>query len=120
MSLATLLTLLALAIVGVLIVDFVRSYVAATSTGWQRLWDAGRGSATMVVAQLGAVVALITAVSDHLADWISSLLGDPAAADSVKSAIQSYVTPATVGTAMLVFSGLVAWARLRTLSKPSA
>src|SRR5581483_3870212 len=49
MSLATLLTLLALAIVGVLIVDFVRSYVAATSSGWQRLWDAGRGSATMVV-----------------------------------------------------------------------
>jgi ABC-type sulfate transport system permease component len=110
-------TLSALALIAFLVFDFVRAYLKATTTGWQRVWDAGRGSATIIVVQLGVVASGIATASGDLVDWICSLVNDPSAADPIKTAIAQYCTPTTVGVAMVGYLGLVAWARLRTLNK---
>jgi hypothetical protein len=110
-------TLIALALIAIVAFDFVRAYLGATSTGWQRVWDAGRGSATMVAVQLGIVASCIATASGDVVDWICNLANDPGAADSIKGAIAQYCTPTTVGIAMVGYLGLVAWARLRTLNK---
>ena len=115
MTFKTALALIALAILAVLLIDFARAYAKATSTGWQRLWDAGRGSATVVVAQLGAAAGALVAASDRLTDWICNLVNAPGADDTIKGLIASTLTPTTVGIATVAFMGLVAWARMRTL-----
>lgn len=120
MSAKTIVTLIALAIFAVVLLDFVRAYLQATTTGWQRVWDAGRGSATIVVTQLGAGAGALVAMSDKLTDWITGLLNAPGADEQIKGLIASYLTPTTVGIATVAFMGLVAWARLRTLGKPEA
>jgi hypothetical protein len=120
MSMKTLVSLIALAILAVVLLDFVRAYMQATSAGWQRVWDAGRGSATIVVAQLGTVAGALVAASSQVTDWITGLLNTPGADEQIKSLIASYLTPTTVGIATVAFMALVAWARLRTLRKPVA
>jgi hypothetical protein len=110
-------TVVALALIAFLVFDFVRAYLGSTSTGWQRVWDAGRGSATIIVVQLGVVASGIATASGDLVDWICSLANDPSAADPIKATIAQYCTPTTVGVAMIGYLGLVAWARLRTLNR---
>jgi hypothetical protein len=71
------------------------------------------------MAQLGAIAAAIVTASAQVTDWVCGMLNDPGAADQIKAAISAYVTPTNVGIAVLIYTGLVAWARLRTLGKSS-
>ena len=109
--------LVALAVLAVVIFDFVRSYMKSTDTGWQRIRDAGRGSATIVIQQLGLVAAALVAMFNQVTDWICSLLSTPESADAIKSAIGSYVTGPNVGIALAVFVSLTVAARMRSLGK---
>jgi hypothetical protein len=117
MSFYTFVSLIALAIVSVVVFDFVRAYLKSTATGWQRIWDAGRGSATVVIGQLGMVASMLAVSFDKVVDWICSLLQDPSAADQIKTLIGQYVTATNVGLVMAAFTGLVVAARLRTLGQ---
>jgi hypothetical protein len=117
MSFKAITTFVALAIFAVVLYDFVSSYLKSTSTGFGRWIDAGRGSATMVVAQLGVLSGLLVAVSSQVTDWVCGLLNDPGAADAFKQVIQAWVTPTDVGIALALFAAVVAWARARTLKK---
>ena len=119
MSINTIISLAALAIFAVILYDFISSFVKSTSTGFQRWIDAGKGSATMVAAQLGAMVALIVAAGDKITDWVCGALNAPGAADSIKQAIQAWVTPTNAGVVLALFAATVAVARARTLGKPS-
>jgi hypothetical protein len=116
--LKNIITLIALTIIVIGVYDFIVSYRKSTNSGWQRVWDAGKGSATIVWQQLGLMVAGLLAASSSVTDWVCSLINDPSAAESVKSIIGAYVTPTTAGAAMAVFTLVTVWARLRTL-KPS-
>lgn len=108
-------TFVALTLIGVVVFDFVRQYRKASSAGWQRVWDAGRGSATIVWQQIGLVVAGLVAASETVVDWICRLVNAPGADEAIKGAISSYVTPVNVSAAMVVFIAITVWARLRTL-----
>ncbi len=102
---------LALGMIAVL----VSQYRKATSTGLQRVWDAGRGSATIVWSYIGLIVTGLTAGSGKLADLVFSVFNDPAGADAVKTAINSYVTPTTASVVGALFIAVTIWARSRTL-----
>jgi hypothetical protein len=117
MSFKLIATLIALGIAGIVAFDFVRSYLKATSVGWQRLWDAGRGSATIVWQQLGIVAACLVTASTSLTDWVCGLLNAPGADEAIKSTINSYVGPTSVGVVMVLYIGVTVWARLRTLGR---
>lgn len=109
----TIATFVILAVVGVIVYDFAIEYAKAGSSGWQRIWDAWSGGAANLKRQLGIVAAGAVAFSSKITDWVCSLLNDPSAADSVKSIISGYVTPATVGTAMAIFTLISIAAKLR-------
>jgi hypothetical protein len=109
--------LAAIAVLVVVIVDFMHSYMKSTETGWQRIWDAGRGSATIVIQQLGMVAAATVAMFNQVTDWVCSLLSTPESADAIKSAIGSYVTGPNVGIALAIFVSLTVAARMRSLGK---
>ncbi len=119
MSFATIVALIALALIAAVVGDFIWAYWKATSSGWQRVWDAGRGSATIVWQQLGLVAAALVTAGGKITDWICALVNDPSAADNIKSAIGSYVSPASVGIAMTAFIAVTIWARSRTLKTGS-
>jgi hypothetical protein len=115
MHIHTVISVVGLCIFAVVVYDFSTQYVKATSSGWQRIWDAGRGSATMVMAQLGAIAAGIAMAGDKVTDFVCGLLNAPGAADQIKAAIGQYVTGQNVGIVLLIFTALVAWARSRSL-----
>lgn len=117
MSLHGIISLAALAIVAIVLFDFVYSYVKSNSSGFQRWIDAGRGSATMVAAQLGGVVALFVASSQKITDWICGAINAPGADEAIKQGIQQLVTPTNAGLALAAFALAVAVARARTLGK---
>lgn len=117
MTLHGIVAVIALALVAVVIFDFVRSYLASATTGWARLLDAGRGSATILWSQIGFAIAAIVAALDQVMDWICQLTGTPGADDAIKSAIQQVVTPTTAAIALAAYALITAIARMRTLNK---
>lgn len=115
----TILSAIAIGMVCVVGWDFYRCYRKSTNHGWQRIWDAGHGSATLVVQQIGFVVAGLTLSADKISDWVTSMLNDPTADAQIKSLIHQYVNSTSVGIAMAIYIGLTVWARLRTLNQAS-
>lgn len=110
-------TLAAFAIIVWVVSIFTMGYLKATSSGFQRVIDGAKGSATMLVAQLGTIAAALIMASDSIVDFVCNLVNAPGVADQVKTAISQYVTPTNLGLAMLGFTLLVGWARSRTLGK---
>ncbi len=106
-----------LTLLAVVLFDFARAYAASTNTGWARLLDAGRGSATILWSQLGFVIAAVVAVLDQVLDWICQISGAPGADDAIKQAIQQAVTPTRVGVVVAIYVVITAVARMRTLGK---
>lgn len=90
-------------------VDFLIAYLRSKNTGTARLWDAGRGSATMVVGQLGLIGGGIDVGIGQLANY----LGMPGVTDAIKG----YLPDQAVGAAVMVFAAVTIAARLRTLGK---
>lgn len=107
----------ALVILCVVAGDFVFAYVRSKSTGFQRLIDAARGSATILAAQLGAIAAALVTAGGQITDWICAILNAPDADSQIKSFIGSYFTATNVGLAMLAYTLIVAAARARTLKR---
>jgi hypothetical protein len=117
MTLHGIVTVAIVAMVAIVVIDFTRSYAASGNTGWQRLLDAGRGSATILWSQLGFVIAGMLTAFDQLADLVCQLTGAPGADDAFKQAIQSYFTTTTVGTVLAIYAVITVLARVRTLNK---
>jgi hypothetical protein len=75
--------------------------------GWERLWAAGRGSATKLWAKFVMLVAGLTANLDSIADF----LGMP----ELKTAIDTYIgNPKIIAGVMLIISLVTIKARNRT------
>jgi len=115
MSVKTIASVIALGIFVFVLYDFIVAYAKSTQTGFARWVDAAKGSATILVAQLGAAAAALVTAGDSIADWVCSILNAPGADAQFKAALGQYVTATNVGIAMLIFTALVAWARSRTL-----
>jgi hypothetical protein len=109
------LPLIGLSVAAVVIFDFGRQYLKSISTGWGRVWDAGRGSATVVWQQFGLVVSGLVMGADRLIDWVCAAANDPSAADAIKGVINSYFTPPVAGLVGLAFIAITIKARMRTL-----
>ena len=117
--LSNLVTLAGLGVAGYVVYSFVTAYAKAEGSGFTRLRNAARGSATILVQQLGLVVAGLTTSLNGVVEFVSRFISDQAGAESVKQIIQSFVTPTTVGAALAIFSAVTVWARLRSLGKSS-
>lgn len=113
----TIIALAGLAAAAVVAVDFAKAYAASSKTGWARVWDGGRGSATIVWQQLGVVLGGLLAASDQAVDWLTQFLNAPGADDSIKNVLNQVVTPAKVGTALAIYALISIAARMRTLRK---
>lgn len=93
----------------VVLADFVIAYARSTKTGADRLWDAGRGSATIVVGQLALIGGGVDVGLAQIAQWLDM----PGVADAVKSALPE----AQVGAAVMIFAAISMAARLRTMGR---
>jgi hypothetical protein len=89
--------------------EFVVSYRKSTSTGWQRIWDGARGSATLVWMRLvfivGAGIDLITELADFL--------GAPGVSDTIRQ----YADPRVVSALMIAIAIIGEFARRRKNSR---
>ncbi len=106
-----------LALLAIVIYDFITAYRASTKTGRDRLWDAGRGSAVIVWQQFGLVIAGATMAATSVVDWVCQFLGAPGADEAIKSVIGTMFTPAKVGAALAIYAAVSVAARLRSLKK---
>lgn len=113
----TIVTLAALVIAGVVAADFAKAYFASSKIGWARVWDGGRGSATIVWQQLGVVLGGLLVASDQAVDWVTQFLNAPGADEAVKNALNQIVTPTKVGSALAIYAVISIVARMRTLRK---
>lgn len=107
MNLLSILAIAAGLLALVVAVDFAIAYFRSSSTGTQRLWDAGRGSATIVVCQLGFIGGGVDTGLQKLADFLNM--------PGVSDAIKGYLPAPAVGAAVIVFAAIALAARLRTL-----
>jgi hypothetical protein len=94
------------------VVDFVRSYKAASGTVWQRLLATGRHSATILwqrctIALAGFADALV---------WLADLLQAPGVAEPIKSVLQ----PQYVAVFVVAVAVVGELARRRTLGPTTA
>ena len=105
----------ALVLVAIVAIDFARCYSRSKNTGWTRLLDAGRGSATILWLQLGFVASCLMAALDAGADWVTQIVGAPGADDTIKQWIGSYFSPQNVGIVVGIYIMIAAIARARTL-----
>jgi hypothetical protein len=98
-------------------IEFVVQYRAASGEGWQRIWNAARGSATLAWQKFGLVMAGRVASLDMLVGWIGQALNQADIADKIQTGINAYVTPQYVGIAFAIYIAVTVIARLRTLGR---
>lgn len=91
------------------IYEFVTSYKASTNTGFQRILDGARGSATILWVRFVFIVGMGIDAMAALADF----LGAP----TVSAAITQYGDPKMVAALMIVIAVVTEFARRRTLPK---
>lgn len=96
-------------------VDFAVAYSRSKRTGVARLWDAGRGSATIVWSQFGLVVTAIIGSFNQVASWVFDAIGHPEIASQVHDFITQYISAKWVAIAMAAYLFVSIKARLRTL-----
>lgn len=84
-------------------------YASATGTPSERLWQAFRGSATMVLAKVEILYGSITDIVNEL----STMLATP----EIKTALDAYLPSKSVSGIFLALGVLTLLARARTLGK---
>lgn len=117
MTAANVTAIVILTLLAVVLFDFARAYFKSRKTGWGRLLDAGRGSATILWSQLVFAVGAIAAGFNQILDWVCQVIGAPGADDAIKSAVQQVVTAERVGLALAIVGIITIIARMRTLGK---
>lgn len=117
--LSNIMTLAGLAVAGYVAVTFATAYTKAEGAGCERLRNAAKGSATILVQKVGLLVAGLTTATDGVVDFVARLVSDQAGAESVKTVIGQVINTTSVGAALAVFSLVTVWARLRSLGKSS-
>jgi hypothetical protein len=105
----TAVTLIVLAIVGYVVVDFVREWRKAEGSLWDRLVAAGKGSATILWARFTIIVGALADLLVEVADWLNA----PGVADGIKMVLQ----PEYVGAFIVAVALISEVARRRTLGK---
>ena len=86
---------------------FIREYREAQGSTWDRLLEAGRDSATILVQKIAILISGIGSVTALLGEWLDI--------PGLKEAVQSALKPEYV-VAFVVVTALVSWfARKRTM-----
>lgn len=92
------LLLIALALLARIVFDFLRAYIPAPGTIWQKLLAAGKASATILWARFVMLVGLASAGLVNLADFANA----PGIADGIKAVMQpQYVAWLVFGIALV-------------------
>lgn len=108
MKIMTVYYLVLLMLLNWVIYSFFTEYRKAEGTGFERLLNAARGSATMLWSKFCIFVGSLASVAMGAADAFDM--------PEVKSQIQAYLTPEHTALLLIAVSVVTQWARARTLS----
>jgi hypothetical protein len=101
-------TLIIFAIVLYVVLDFVRSYAGAAGRWWERVWVAGKQSATILWARFTVAVAGFAEVLVFVAD----VLGAPGVVEHIRAVL----APEHVSIMLVAVALVSEFARRRTLN----
>lgn len=108
MSPMTVYYLVLLMLLNWVIYSFFHEYSKADGTGFERLVNAARGSATMLWSKFCIFVGSLASVAMGAADAFNM--------PEVKQQIQAYLTPEHTALLLIGVAVMTQWARSRTLS----
>jgi hypothetical protein len=108
MKIMTIYYLVLLAVLNWVVYSFITEYKKAEGSGFERLINAARGSATVLWSKFVIAVGAVASVLMGAADALNM--------PEVKTSIQIYLTPEHTALLLIGVAVVTQWARGRTLS----